>query len=134
MSANYITLIPNALQFALAAGGAAGGAFGVIKWFAEFVTKRLDNRAARLDADTRFVIDNLRQDFDRVSTRLDKAETHIVELRDKLIECQEKHGKSEAEVARLSAMLQGYGDARDLIQTKNAVEAIKERAGLHTGE
>lgn len=94
-------------QFAVA-GGAAGGVFGIVKWFFEFVSKRADLRADRLDADTRFVIENLRAEFSRVTTRLTAAEDHITNLREKLIVCEEQHSHSKAEVAKLTALLEAY--------------------------
>lgn len=94
-------------------GGAAGGGFGVVKWFLEFATKRADAKAAMLDADTRFVIDNLRQEFTRVTDRLGKAEDHILELRRSLNECEAKHSIAESQVQRLSAMLEAHTRIQD---------------------
>lgn len=97
----------------VAMGAGAGGGFAAVKWFAEFVTKRQDARSARLDADTRFVIDNLRAEFTRVSDRLGKAEDHILDLREKLNQCEAKHGKAEAEVARLSILVEAQAARQD---------------------
>lgn len=102
----YIAVIATNLGQLVAFGAGAGGGFSAVKWFIEFATKRQDARSARLDADTRFVIDNLRTEFTRVSDRLSKAEDHILDLREKLNQCEAKHGKAEAEVARLSVLVE----------------------------
>lgn len=108
--AEFVTVVASGLGQLAVLGGAAGGGFGVVKWFVEFVTKRSDARSARLDADTRFVIDNLRAEFTRVSDRLGKAEDHILELREKLNECEAKHVKAEMEVSRLLVILENRKD------------------------
>jgi len=109
---DYITVIASGLGQMAVLGGAAGGGFSVVKWVLEFLSKRADKKAERLDADTRFVIDNLRTEFTRVSDRLGKAEDHILDLRKSLNECEAKHSKAEAEVSRLSVLVEGYAKAR----------------------
>jgi uncharacterized protein (DUF2342 family) len=112
MAAGIGSVISATLPQLAVAGASAGGAFGIVKWFAEFFSKRADARADRLDADTRFVIENLRAEFSRVSTRMAAAEDHITDLREKLILCESKHGQSEAQVAKLTALLEGYAQLR----------------------
>jgi chromosome segregation ATPase len=120
-------MIPNWLPGWAAAGAAAGTGFGAVKWLLEFFAKRSDAREDRLDADTRFIISNLREELERVAVRLSHAEKEIVGLRESLHDCQDKHSHSEAEVARLTAMMQGYGDARELLQKRVSLDAIQER-------
>jgi len=109
----FVSALPATLANVAVLGGAAGGGFGVVKWFFEFATKRSDAKAAMLDADTRFVIDNLRQEFTRVTDRLGKAEDHILELRRSLNECEAKHGRAEAEVAHLTKIVEAYSAKQD---------------------
>lgn len=110
---DIVTVVASSLGQLAVLGGAAGGGFGVVKWFVEFLTKRNDARSARLDADTRFVIDNLRNEFTRVSERLGKAEDHILQLREKLNECEAKHSIAEAQVSRLSVLLEQHTARQD---------------------
>jgi len=109
----FVSALPATLANVAVLGGAAGGGFSVVKWFLEFATKRSDARAAMLDADTRFVIDSLRSDFSRVSDRLGKAEDHILDLRRSLNECEAKHSIAEAQVARLSVLLENHSKHQD---------------------
>ncbi|MFC0204741.1 hypothetical protein [Novosphingobium soli] len=127
MTADFFTIIPNWLPGWLGAGFAAGGGFGVIKWAMEFFAGRLDKRQAVLDADTRFVIDQLRAELARVSSRLDHAEGEIQDLRGQLAECQAKHAEAEARAMRLEARQQGYSEARDRAQTILAAERVADR-------
>lgn len=116
---DFITLIPNWLPGWLGAGAAAGGSFGVIKWVLEFVAGRIDKRTAALDADTRFVIDNLKSEVTRLSQRVDAVE-------EDLVECTRKHAAAEARALHLEAILQGLGDAR---QTAALIVASEKAKG-----
>lgn len=115
-------MIPHTLPAWLGAGAAAGGGFGIIKWIFEYIGGRMDKRADRLDADTRFVIDQLRAELGRVSQRLDRVETELAD-------CQHKHAEAEAKVMRLEARQQGYSEARDRAQTILAAERLADRNG-----
>ncbi|MYL98723.1 hypothetical protein GR702_13215 [Novosphingobium sp. FGD1] len=128
----FLSMIPHTLPAWLGAGAAAGGGFGIIKWAFEYVGGRMDKRADRLDADTRFVIDQLRAELARVSGRLDRAEGEILDLREQLAECQHKHAEAEAKVMQLEARQQGYSEARDRAQTILAAERIADRAKRET--
>jgi hypothetical protein len=44
-----------------------------------------------------------------------------------LAECKRMHAESEADRMRLRAMLQGYGDARQVAQLKVAADKIAEK-------
>lgn len=116
-------MVPHTLPAWLGAGAAAGGGFGIIKWIFEYIGGRMDKRADRLDADTRFVIDQLRAELARVSTRLDRVETELAD-------CQTKHAQAEAKVMQLEARQQGYSEARDRAQTILAAERLADRNEL----
>jgi len=95
----------------------------MIKWLAEFVGGRMDRRSDRLDASTDKIIKLLEARVDQLTTRLDLVEAELVD-------CQRKHAESEAEVMRLKAVMQGYGDARDAAQRIVAVERLQSGGGL----
>lgn len=116
----FLSMIPHTLPAWLGAGAAAGGGFASIKWVFEFVGGRMDKRADRLDADTRFVIDQLRAELGRTNQRLDRVETELAD-------CQHKHAEAEAKVMRLEARQQGYSEARDRAQTILAAERLADR-------
>ncbi len=109
---DILSMIPNWLL----GGFGAGGGFAIFKWGAEAIFGRLDKRAAALDAGTQRLMDGMEKRLDAVSRRLDVVERELAE-------CTLKHAKAEAEVMRLTAMMQGYGDARDKVQTE--VAAVK---------
>ncbi|GGN49422.1 hypothetical protein GCM10011349_20020 [Novosphingobium indicum] len=131
---SILSMIPSALPGWIGAGAAAGGGFGIIKWVFEYVGGRMDKRADRLDEDTRFVIDNLRAEVERLkdervedARRLDDAFARIDEMRRELDDCNRKHAEAEARVKHLEAMQQGYGDARQRVQTERAAEIVEIR-------
>ncbi|WP_374413263.1 hypothetical protein [Novosphingobium colocasiae] len=135
---DFITLIPNWLPGWLGAGFAAGGGFASIKWLAEFVGGRLDKRAAALDGDTRFLFEGLKAQVTLLTERVVGAEADLKACRAELALCTERHAKAEeevfdhkrrlsdaeAEIARLRALVQGMGDARQ--QAALIVAAEKE--------
>ncbi len=127
MPADFFTIIPNWLPGWLGAGAAAGGSFGVIKWAAEFIATRVDKRAAALDQDTRFVIESLRAEVDRLATRVADLEHSNAEMRRDLADCQRKHGDAEARVAHLLAQQQAQGEARQQAQLIIAAEKAEAR-------
>lgn len=107
---------------------------GAARWLIEYFGGRMDKRADRLDADTRFVIENLRQEVERLKServedakRLDDAFARIDEMRKELDDCNKKHAEAEAHNKHLEAMMQGYGDARQRIATENAAEILTMR-------
>lgn len=83
-----------------------------VRWLFEFFGGRMDRRAAALDADTRFIIENLRAELKRMAERQEQSdqrigatEHEIRELRSELADCQKKHAESEAKAARLEALI-----------------------------
>lgn len=100
-------------------GASAGGGFVALRWMLEKIWGRMDKREAAIDAGTQRLIDALRIELDRMSARVDR-------LQEGLDECKQKHAESEAEVMRLKAIMQGYGDVRQGAQVLAAVESLKE--------
>lgn len=94
----------------LAGGATMGGSLGItlffLKWAAEFFAGRADKQAERLDAGTSALIERLNAEVKRLSETTDV-------FRQRLDACERKHRESDAEVMRLKAMLQGFGEARD---------------------
>ncbi|BEV00060.1 hypothetical protein [Novosphingobium olei] len=86
-------------------GAGLGGVFFALKWVFEFIGGRMDRRADRLDSDTRFIIENLREEVGRVAKRLSAAEIEIVDLKGQLAECQHEHAVARHERDHLKAVL-----------------------------
>lgn len=125
IAASLLESLPAFLS--MGAGGGVG--FFAIKWFVEWLGGRVDKKEAavergfeRLDAGTQRLIEHLQSQMKSVLERLDKAETA---LRD----CQRKHAESEAEVARLKAIMQGSGEVRDHVQRILAAESLVQKGG-----
>lgn len=76
-----------------------------IRWLWESVTGRLDKQQQHNDEVAQRQFERLEGEIEKLTVRVTKAETA-------LLECTKKHAESEAHVLRLEAMLQGYGDAR----------------------
>lgn len=80
----------------------------------------MDRRADALDKGTQRLIEQLEKRVGQLEARLEKAE-------DALAECNRKHAESEAEVMRLKAVMQGYGEARDKVQLMEAAKIVPAR-------
>lgn len=119
------------------AGAGAGGTFGLtfvaVRWCANFIAGRLDRKEDRLDADMAGLIDGLKERVDALTTSERELRQELTASREEfrayqretdeqLRECRRKHAESEAEVMQLRAMLQGYGDARNLAQANVAAD------------
>lgn len=121
------------LQLAVA-GGSAGGSLGLVfvavRWTANFIAGRLDKKEAALDAGTQQLIEHLRQQVTILVGDCRELREWRAEAEKDLRECERRHAESEAEVMRLKATMQGYGDARQLAQIKAAADKIiKENKG-----
>ena len=101
-------------------GGGFGGAFFALKWFAQFIANRHDKREERLEQRSERLIIALERRVDDVMDRLDKTEKA-------LDECKAQHRESEAKVARLEAILQGYGDAKQHAALIIAAEKMERK-------
>ena len=124
---DIVSFLPPSLPGWLGAGGVAGVGFAFAKWFLEYVGGRMDKRAAALDQDTRFVIENLKGEVERLLKRVSVLEEGYAE-------CKEKHAKSEAEVARLNALLLARGEIRERAQLIVAAERLEHRNHAQGGD
>jgi hypothetical protein len=107
------------LLYGVPQGIGIGGAFLFVKWVADFIAKRTDRREDRVDAGMRALLDDHREEIDRLKQ-------DCVSLREGLAECERKHTESEQEVSRLRGMMQGYGDAKQLAQMNAAADKARE--------
>lgn len=105
-----------------ALGGGAGGGFFMVKWFAEWVAGRQDKREARLDATSDKLIASLEARLETLTTRLDVVETMLAE-------CQKQHAKSDAEVMRLSAIVDAQGEIRQRAAAVVAADRLAQQGG-----
>ena len=104
-----------------ALGGGAGGGFFIVKWFVEMIAGRLDKREARLDAGADKLIGALEKRIETLTQRLDAVE-HL------LADCQRLHSKSEAEVMRLTAIVEAQGEIRQRAQQVVAADRMDQKA------
>ncbi|HKY82607.1 MAG TPA: hypothetical protein VJM09_14165 [Sphingobium sp.] len=104
-----------------ALGGSAGGGFFIVKWFVEWIAGRLDKREARLDAGADKLIGALEKRIETLTSRLDAVE-HM------LADCQRMHSKSEAEVLRLTALVEAQGEIRQQAQRVIAADRMDQKA------
>lgn len=106
------------------ASGTAGGSFGLVfvavRWSANFIAGRMDRKEAHLDAGTQRMIDRLERQVEALIERMTRID-------EDLAECKRMHAESEADRMRLRAMLQGYGDARQVAQLKVAADKVAEK-------
>lgn len=102
-------------------GGGAGGGFFAVKWFAEWISGRLDKREARLDDTSAKLIAGLEKRIETLTDRLDAVEKMLAE-------CQKMHAKSEAEVLKLRAIVDGKGEIAQRAQQVVAADRL-ERGG-----
>lgn len=129
--------LPDILTMATAtvgigAGGGAG--FFAIKWLVEFMWGRVDKKEAavergfaRLDEGTQKLIDRMEKQINALIEGDKIKEKRISDIEKELAECRKRDAESKAEVARLKALMQGYGDARDHAQVIIASERLQDR-------
>lgn len=104
-----------------ALGGSAGGGFFIVKWFVEWIAGRLDKREARIDAGADKLIGALEKRIETLTARLDAVE-HM------LADCQRMHSKSEAEVLRLTALVEAQGEIRQRAAGVVALDRLDQKA------
>ena len=116
----------------LAYGGGTGVGIAVglqfMKWLLTFVAGRMDKQQEHIDAGMRSLIEGLRAEVDRMKVEAIQDRQEIAEVRIELRDCERKHSESEAKVAKLEAMMQGYGDAKQLA----ALQAAADKKGIRT--
>lgn len=108
-------------------GGGAGGGFFAVKWFAEWVSGRLDKREARLDDTAAKLVAGLEKRIETLTSRLDAVERMLAE-------CQKMHAKSEAEVLKLKALLDGKGEIAQRAQQTVAADRLEQAEKIKGGE
>lgn len=113
------------------AGSSIGGSLGLVlvavKWTASFIAGRIDRSQDRLDAGTQQLIEHLREQVTILVGDCRELREWRAEAEKDLRECERRHAESEAEVMRLKATMQGYGDARQIAQIQAAAD--KRRTG-----
>lgn len=107
----FATAIPYGLGFGLGLLGIRVLAMVLAQWNVK--EDRIDKGNAKLIEQQQSQIKGLLEWKERVEKALE--------------ECQERHAASEQEVARLSGLLQGYGDARQLAQINAAADRAAAR-------
>lgn len=117
-----------ALPATAAAGAGAGGGFFLIKFLFEWAGGRLDKREAaavasseRLDTATYKLIEKLEERMNALTARLDQVEHELTE-------CRAQHAICEAELAKLRAVIQGFGDARNQAAAAVAADRLQDRS------
>lgn len=110
------------------ASGTAGGSFGLVfvavRWTANFIAGRMDRKEAQIDAGTQQLIEHLREQVTILVGDCRELREWRGIAENSLRECERRHAESEAEVVRLKAMMQGYGDARQLLQIEESAGKI----------
>lgn len=92
----------------------------MVKWFAEWVAGRQDKREARLDATSDKLIASLETRLDTLTERLDAVERLLAD-------CQKQHAKSEAEVLRLTAIVDAQGEIRQRAAAVVAADRLAQQ-------
>jgi len=106
------------------AGATAGisltGGIWFVRWLLEWLGGRMDKRADRIDRSTQQLLDRLEKEIADLRERHDIEVTalreRVTSTETALAECQERHAESEAKVLRLEAIVQGFGDAKQIAQ------------------
>lgn len=90
-------------------GSGLGFGFFAVRWLASFLAGRFDKREEQLDAATHDIIDQLRNEVQRLAERLGAVEIE-------LLECKKLHAEADDERRRLKAAMTGLGDAKQAAQ------------------
>lgn len=94
----------------------------MVKWFVEWVSGRVDRKQDRVDEAVQQLITGLQEQVSAVAADNRQLREDMKVLEADLHECKRRHSESDAEVMRLKAMLQGYGDARNVAQIEIAAK------------
>lgn len=109
------------------AGGGAGLGFYALKWFTEWIAGRNDKREARLDATSDKLISSLEVRIETLTKRLDTIEGLLAD-------CQKMHAKAEADVLRLTAIVEAQGEIRQRAAGVVALDRLDQAAKKPEGE
>ena len=104
---------PEAIQAGVSGGLTVTVSLVALRWLITLASGRLDKREAHIDGATQRLIDGMAAQVDALQARLTLVSERLDKVEDELRQCERKHAEAEAEVMRLKATLQGYGDARD---------------------
>lgn len=98
-----------------------------ISWLLVFFTGRSDRKEAVVDAGMNLLLASLKEEVARLNA--DCSELRVWRMEDRMLlrDCERKHAESEAEVMKLKAMMQGYGDARQTAQLMMAADKSKDK-------
>ncbi|WP_153039433.1 hypothetical protein [Sphingobium yanoikuyae] len=103
-------------------GASGGGGFFAVKWFAEWIAGRLDKREQRLDDSAAKLIAGLEQRIETLTARLDTVERLLAD-------CQKQHAKAEAEVMKLTAIVESKGIINQKAQAIVAADRLAQAQG-----
>lgn len=92
-----------------------------IKWTIEYFTGRLDKREADIDADMRELIEQLK---DQVKSLSDDCK----QMKAAHADCERRLTEVERRAAKAEATLQGFGDARNMLQVERAADKLAKKA------
>lgn len=99
----------NAYLDSLAAGagfGLAGApAFVALRWLLLFASSRADKREAQIDAGTRELITQLREQLALLATESKALRERVTATEQALAECQHEHQKRDIEMNELRALV-----------------------------
>ncbi|WP_221537798.1 hypothetical protein [Qipengyuania huizhouensis] len=110
---------------AVTTGGGVGYFF--VRWLFEYLGGRMDKKADRIDAGMDKLIARMETQIEGLIARGADLEKRLEKVEGDLAECKHKHAESEAEVARLKAAMQGYGEAREKAQLILASERREQK-------
>lgn len=120
-------------------GGTAGVGLGLalafVRWLAVFIAGRQDQKEAHLDAGTARLIAGLERRIAEMTEREGLRERHLAEreaawdrwreeVEQELADCRRRDAEKDGEIMRLRAILQGYGDAKQLAQLQIAADKV----------
>lgn len=120
----------NSAEAAIALLYGAGTGSGIIvsmrffQWLIGFRAGRLDKQQEHVDAGMTALMQNFREEIDRLKTDRDTDRREMADMREKLRQCEEQHAEARAEVMELRAMLQGYGNVRNEAQKLIAADKL----------
>ena len=104
-----------------ALGGGAAGGFAAVKWLFEWLAGQRDKRQDRLEARADKLIESLEKRIETLTERIDTVE-HL------LADCQRLHSKAEADVLRLTALVEAQGEIRQQAQRVVAADRLDQKA------
>ena len=129
MTADVLTQAVEALPTIVAGGFSIGGGFVFALKFLEFLGGRVDKREAAVSAAMSQVDEGTKTLIQHLQSQLSWFAEELGEVRQLLVECQERDHKSQARIAQLEGLMQGLGDAKQHGQliASAAIAELKEK-------